>query len=300
MGAVAAEVWCVSPAGDVCGEGLVWSETQGALFWTDINRFLIHRHVPGTQSTDSWIFEEPTVAIGLTEDPQVLLVALASRLVFWNPALDKQWDHGFVLPGTPRLRLNDGRVGPRGEFLIGSMKNNVGYDGAPSSPAAGFGTLYSVFGNDIIEVESDLGIPNTLCWSSDHRVFYFADTLKNEIRAYDYDPHSGSIANPRQFFAGFDRGLPDGSAIDAEGFIWNCRYGGRCIVRVSPDGRIDRIVEMPVNNPTTCAFGGHDRRTLFVTSAASTDRFERLSGSLFAIQPEVGGLDEFELVLGGT
>ncbi|MCW5706880.1 SMP-30/gluconolactonase/LRE family protein [Shinella sp.] len=289
------EVLCVSPVGDICGEGLVWSEPQGALFWTDINRFLVHRHVPGSSATDTWQFDEPVVALGLTAEPDRLLVALASRLVLWSTTTDDRREHGFVLRDTPRLRLNDGRVGPRGEFIVGSMKNNVEADGTPGTPSAGQGTLYSIHGSKVRELESGIGIPNTICWSPDKRVFYFADTLKNEIRAYDYDPDTGEIANPRPFFAGFERGLPDGSAVDSDGFLWNCRYGGACLVRIAPNGVVDRVVEMPVDNPTTCAFGGTDQGNLFVTSAASTNHFQRLSGSLFQMKAPVRGLGEFNL-----
>lgn len=93
--------------------------------------------------------------------------------------------------------------------------------------------------------------------------------------------------------AGFGRGYPDGSAIDSEGFIWNCRFGGGCIVRIAPDGSIDRVIEMPVTNPTTATFGGDDLKTLFVTSAEiDAPDSERLAGSLFAVRSSVAGLPE--------
>src|SRR5437667_8070381 len=79
---------------------------------------------------------------------------------------------------------------------------------------------------------------------------------------------TGTIANQRPFLEGFARGLPDGSTVDSAGYLWNCRFFGGCIVRVAPDGQIDRVVEMPVKNITTCTFGGPDRKTLYVTTAS--------------------------------
>ena len=77
------------------------------------------------------------------------------------------------------------------------------------------------------------------------------------IWSYDYDRARGAIPNEvRVFFADFDRGLPDGSTMDSDGYLWNCRYYGGCIVRVAPDRTVDRVVEMPVKNITTCTFGG--------------------------------------------
>lgn len=91
----------------------------------------------------------------------------------------------------------------------------------------------------------------------------------------------------------FPRGSPDGSTVDADGYLWNCRYYGGCIVRVAPDGKIDRVIEMPTQNITTCTFGGADLKTLYVTTASlSTQPGDRLAGSLFAIQTSVQGQPE--------
>ena len=139
----------------------------------------------------------------------------------------------------------------------------------------------------------DVGISNTLAWSPDGRRFYFGDSLANTIWTYDYDRATGAIANERVFFANFERGLPDGSAMDAEGYLWNCRYYGGCIVRVAPDGKIDRVIDMPVKNITTCTFGGADLKTLFVTTAsADAPPGDRLAGGLYAIKCEVRGQAE--------
>ena len=81
--------------------------------------------------------------------------------------------------------------------------------------------------------------------------------------------------------------------MDSEGFLWNCRYGGGCVVRVAPDGEVERVVEMPCGNITTCTFGGEDLRTLFITTAAAgRGPSERLAGSLFALEAPVPGLAE--------
>jgi len=84
-----------------------------------------------------------------------------------------------------------------------------------------------------------------------------------------------------------------GSAIDSAGFLWNCRFGGGCIVRLAPDGAVDRVVEMPVRNITTCTFGGPDLRTLFITTASIVaPPGDRLAGSLFALDVDVPGVPE--------
>lgn len=278
-------------AGDVCGEGAVWHPTHDAVYWTDINRFLVHRLTLADECLRTWLFDEPVTALALTDRQEVLAVVLGSRVILWEPGTNIRHDPIFHLKGWPGVRLNDARADLRGSLWAGSMRNNVNPDGS-SRPAGGLdGVLFRLDPDGkVTEWRQNIGISNTLAWSPDHRRFYFGDTLANIIWVYDYDPATGAIANERPFLEGFARGLPDGSSVDSEGYLWNCRFFGACIVRVAPDGRIDRIVEMPVQNITTCTFGGTNRTTLYVTTASiEAPSSDRLAGSLFAIQTGVAG-----------
>jgi L-arabinonolactonase len=127
---------------------------------------------------------------------------------------------------------------------------------------------------------------------------YFADTPTGQIWSYDYDADSGAVSNKRVFADFSDQpGIPDGSIVDAEGFLWNAQWNGYRVVRYRPDGTIDRIVDMPVMNPTCVAFGGKDLDILFVTTARylmtpEQIEAEPLSGGLFAVKVDVQGLNE--------
>lgn len=285
---------CVAPTGDVCGEGAVWHAAHNAVYWTDINRFLIHRLNLADSTVRTWLFDEPVTALTLTNRDDVLVVVLGSRVILWEPATDARHDPLFVLGGWPAVRLNDARCDPRGSLWLGSMRNNVNMDGSSSPVGGQDGALVRVDPDATVTCwRKDVGISNTLAWSPDHRRFYFADTLANVIWVYDYDPTAGAISHERPFLDGFARGLPDGSTVDSEGFLWNCRFFGNCIVRVAPDGKIDRVIEMPVKNITTCVFGGADLTTLFVTTAsAEAPRGDRLAGSLFSMQTDARGQPE--------
>jgi sugar lactone lactonase YvrE len=288
------EVQCIAPVGDVCGEAATWSADENRVYWVDINRFLLHRLDLASGAVTSHFFEEPVVALSLTTREGTLLVGLASKLVLLDVESDTREELGIVLPGSPNVRFNDGRTDPNGVFWIGSMSNNVGPNGEDVGVTEGLGKLYRFAAGDALkEVEAGISIANTLCWSPDKSTFYFGDTLKNEIRAYPFDAADSVIGEGQTHFAGFDRGLPDGSSIDGEGFIWNCRFGGGCIVRIAPDGRIDRVIDMPVKNITTCCFGGPDLATLYVTTASAMKADgDRLAGSLFAIETQTQGLPE--------
>jgi sugar lactone lactonase YvrE len=289
---------CLVPIGDHCGEGATWDAASGRLYWTDVNRFLVHCLEPGG-AVRSWFFDEPCVAMALTDRPGTLLLAIGSRLLLWQPGSDTRTPHGFALDDWPGARLNEGRAGPAGEFWIGSMGNNVASDGLGGAVPPGQGRLFRIVAGAAPQLfKTGIGISNTLCFSPDERSMYFGDTLQNTIWRYDYD-RDGGITGEAPFLAGYHRGVPDGSAIDADGYLWNCRFDGGCIVRVAPDGRIDRVIELPVSNITTCAFGGADLKTLYITTATILlKRHERLAGSLFALDAPVPGIPAHQYSIG--
>jgi sugar lactone lactonase YvrE len=293
MTALTGEPICCAPTGDRCGEGVLWHSGEEVLYWTDITRFLIHRFDPSTASVKSWLFDEVATAVLLTSRDDVLAVCLGSRVILWQPEKDVRRDQGFVLPNWPAVRLNDAAVDPRGSLWVGSMRNNVNADGSDCEAGGTDGILFRIDPDgSVTEVEDQIGISNTLVWSPDQKRFYFGDTLANTIWSYAYDNRTGAIRKTENHLAGFPRGQPDGSTIDADGFIWNCRWDGGCIVRVTPGGEVDCVVEMPTRNITNCTFGGRDLDLLYITTAASSDKSDRLAGSLFAIKTNVRGLPE--------
>ncbi len=282
--------------GDRCGEGAIWCAEESAVYWTDINRFLVHRLTWPDRRLTAWQFEEAPTALALTTETGRLLVALASKLMWWWPIDDRRQDHGFRLAGHPKVRLNDGRADPAGSFWVGSMYNNVTPDGRSTNEHWGSdkGILFRIAPDGrSTEVLSGVGISNTLCWSPDSTRFYFADTMQNEIRCYDYEASTGLISFRGVHLSGYERGYPDGSAIDVQGYLWNCRWGGGGLVRIAPDGSVDRFYPTPTLNMTTCVFGGRNLSTLFITSAQNdSDPGDRLSGSLWVMEPGIEGLPE--------
>jgi sugar lactone lactonase YvrE len=185
-------------------------------------------------------------------------------------------------PGRPNNRLNDGKVDRQGRFVAGTMDTKEeGKNGA----------LYRLNSDlSLDKLDEGIIVSNGPCWSPDGKTFYFADSWSGEIWAYDYDPVSGKAAN-RRTFCRLDTstgGAADGSTVDAEGFLWNAQvYDGK-LIRYAPDGRVDRIIAMPVKKVTSVMFGGPRLDVLYVTSMAkrplpSTPEDGIARGSLFAI-----------------
>ncbi|HEY4358564.1 MAG TPA: SMP-30/gluconolactonase/LRE family protein [Acidobacteriaceae bacterium] len=282
---------CVVPSANVCGEGAVWHPQHNAVYWTDINRALLHRYCRASQSFDTWTFDQPVVALALTSDPDRLLAVLGGMILLWSPASDKRENPLFRLQEWPKLRCNEARVDPAGVLWFGTMENNVTEEGTTRPVTEHVGAFFSLRADGILSKwHEGIGIPNTIAWSPSGNSMVTGDTLKNELVHFQYALRTQRISHRGIFNAGFERGLPDGSAMDAEGYLWNCRYGGSCIVRFDVEGEVDRVIETPVKNPTTCAFGDEDLRTLYFTSARDGAGSGPEDGGLFRMRTETPGL----------
>ena len=192
----------------------------------------------------------------------------------------------------PDFHFNDGKCGPDGRFWVGSMPRNYKGRGGRLfrlGPGAAAATMAEGF-----------TVPNGPGWSPDGTVFYIADSPAGAIFRYDFEPGAGAPNGDvlgRQEVAvepGSAPGWPDGMAVDESGCLWSARWDGGCVVRFTPDGALDRIVELPVSRPTSCAFAGPDLDTLVITSGtAGMDEAalasEPLAGGLFALDPGVKG-----------
>ena len=187
-------------------------------------------------------------------------------------------------------RSNDGACDAKGRLWFGTMQNNFNQDGSAKSLNAKSGSLYCLSNNKVNIVETNLGIPNTFVWSPDNTKFYFADTTEGSLLEYNFNLDEGILSDKKIFFD-FDKGAPDGSTIDSDGFIWNCRWGGSCVVKIDPKGRVDQIFELPVENVTNCVFGGNDLKTLFITTANNSDK-NKYDGSLFALNVNTPGIED--------
>jgi len=269
------------------GEGIFWNEADGLVWWTDIEGRALWSHDPSTSRSTSYEMQE-RVCCFAPRASGGLIVACADRVILFDLATREETLVALFEPDNPETRLNDGRTDRQGRLIAGGM-NEV--TGRPDS--------------SVIRIDADLSVDtivdgvscaNSTCFSPDGATMYFADTPDREIVAYDYDIRTGSVSN-RRVHASFEDepGLPDGSCVDAEGGVWNAEWEGRRVVRVAPDGTIDRVIDVPVWKPTCCAFGGPDLDTLFITTSRlmsdeAAIRKEPESGGLFAVKPGIRGV----------
>ena len=290
------KLWCVAPQGDRCGEAATWAAQERALYWCDVNRYLVHRIGPD-RSVRSWFFDEPVTALAQTTDPGEWIVALGSRLILWRPdGRLAAASTGFAARTGPRRAPQRRPRGAQRRLLdrLDGPQHRPRRPGARVSSRA-WPALACPAGRDRDGGEARPGhLQHRLLVARRSAPSISATAWQNTIWAYDYDPQTGEIANERPFFAGFDRGGPDGSAVDSEGRLWNCRFYGGCVVCVAPDGKIEQVIDMPVRDITTRAFGGDDLKTLYITTAGMMNHEgDRLAGSLFALETDAPGLEGY-------
>lgn len=277
-------------ARNVIGEGPRWNAAEQRLYWVDfIENQNIHSWDPATREFATYGTEAPVTALGFRRSGD-LIVATRGQIATFSVATKQLSSFTAVVEG-PSLRLNDGAVDPGGRFWVGSMDSQKQQES--------HGSLFR-FDPDgrLHTMDSGFTVSNGLGWSPDQRTFYFIDTFRRVILAYDYAAAAGTIANRRVFArTGEADGYPDGMAVDAEGHVLVAFWGGWKIIRYDPDGKVEREIRFPVANPTACAFGGKDLDELYVTSARLGLTPEQLAdqpmaGDLFRVQLEFQGQQE--------
>ena len=221
---------CVQRIAAICGESPMWSVREQALYWTDNLGGVIHRLEPESGSDKNFLLGQNVMGIGLRERGG-LVVALAKQLAFYEPGGELELLEG-VEHDQPRNRFNDGKVDRQGRLWAGTM-NDVDWD-APS------GSLYRIDPSlEISRLQAAVACANGLGWSPDGRTFYFGESFRYAIFAYDFDPDDGALS-ARRVFATVDRSsgaFPDGLTVDVDGGVWS-----NTNLDVAPASRLTQVL----------------------------------------------------------
>lgn len=261
------------------GESPLWDDRGQVLWFVDILAPAIYRLDPDGGATVRFAMPDPVTSLGLCQDGR-LVVALRSGVHLFDPASGALDLLVQPEPDRPMNRLNDGKVGPDGCFWVGSM-----HDAVPRLPTA---ALYRVTPQGRADKVLDgLKVSNGLAWSPDGRTMYHADSRGPHVTAYPFDPATGAMGSGRMLAQlGEQQGLPDGAAVDVDGFYWSAGVTGGCLNRIAPDGRIAEVIDLPAPAPTMPCFGGAGLDRLYVTSLAR----DGIGGTLLAGDPGVAGV----------
>ena len=266
---------------DLLGEGPVYDASTGALYRIDITGRAVRRIDLDGSAGREWTLPLEPGSLALRAAGGAV-VALEDGL--WSLDLDTGVVERLadVTGGDARVALNDGRCDDAGQFWVGSYARNE---------RDAIGGIFRVGADrSVTQVSGGVTVGNGLDWSPDGATFYFTDSA-GTITAFDVE--DGLPVRPRTF-AYDDDCSPDGLVVDADGGVWSTKWDGWRIVRYAPDGRVDRVVGVPVQRPTAATFGGPGLDTLFVTSATGgldpgALAGQPLAGLVLALDPGVSG-----------
>jgi sugar lactone lactonase YvrE len=282
-------VTCIFDQPALLGESPLWHPQEKKLYWVDIEKKAIHRLDPTTQQHHTWPMPTEIGCIAMSAKDG-LMGALRYGFARINLSSEEVCMLQTPITALDGVMFNDGKCDRAGRFWAGTKdileQSNIG-------------ALYRLDASlQCKEMARGFAVSNGFAWSPDNKYFYVCNSPERMIYQYDFDLKTGSISSPIIFAKlSEDSGYPDGLTVDSEGGLWNAHWDGWCITRYLPNGKIDRIIEMPVQRPTSCCFGGPDFKTLYVTSASTRLSAEELkqnplAGCMFAVEVGVKGLPE--------
>ena len=270
------------------GEGPVWDDKSGRVYWVDILAPAIRWRSLTTGESGELDMETHVGAILPTSESD-WIACLADGvyrldMTSGERALLAAYPHALgEKDGQAQMRANDAKVSPDGEVFTGTMP----YDTETHQGAA---ALYRLNNDGLDTVFDGVTISNGIGWSPDGRVVYYVDTVTSRIDACDVD-ESGHWSNRRPFAEiSPELGFPDGLAVDSAGYVWVALWSGHRVQRVSPDGALAGHVELPAKQVTSCVFAGDDLRTLVITTSQVDDEDNPAAGATYSLRVDVPGL----------
>ncbi|QQR64927.1 SMP-30/gluconolactonase/LRE family protein [Candidatus Kaiserbacteria bacterium] len=272
----------------VLGEGPLWDEKRGVLWWVDIVGGQVHKFNPGTKQDEIFSIGTPVGAVVLDKEGHLIL-AVKNGFARYDTETNTLEMLATVEHTNKSIRFNDGKCDPYGRLWAGTLAE----DGTPDA-----GRLFCLEHDfSVTEKQSGVGISNGIGWNANEDTMYYIDSQSQQVVAYEYDKDSGAITHPRTIVTIDEaEGTPDGMCVDSEGMVWVALWGGGKVVRINPDNgeRLAEVQVPDVTHVTSCTFGGKDMNILFITTARQgltpeEEKNEPYAGSIFAVETDTTG-----------
>lgn len=286
------QISVIAETGDLCGECPVWSPEQGVLEWTDCTGQKLYRLDWATRKYN--IITRQVLVNGFRRNRRGGFVITNGQGVSLWDGVDDFTSVVTECGGRP-CPANDCVADSRGRLLTGTVFYN---------PAVEYelGDLLSVEADGRARIlDQGFHMANGLGFSPDETRLYFADSAARRIYSYDYAIATGRVSNRKVLVqVPREEGVPDGLAVNAQGFIWSAQWYGSCVVRYDPDGKVERRIETPAKQTSSLAFGGPELTDIFVTTAAQSEAMPimppgydpivgNFGGSLYRLNLEIPG-----------
>ncbi len=274
------------------GESPVWDTARCRLLWVDNVPGDIFAYYPASGVMEKIASGLPVCSLAVNHDGR-LVIAGNQGILLWNGVGD-----AFPIITEhqgEQLSFNDITVCPRGNIYGGTF-----YWGEGGMERRG--KIYVIRTDGTVSVlDEGMILSNGLGFSPDGRTFYFTDTMARKIFAYDVNGKTGVLSNRRTFVTvPREEGLPDGLAVDADGFVWSAHWYASEIVRYAPDGTPQQRIRVPAQQVSSVGFGGTCLGELYITTAGeywasdeqptAFDLSHPMGGPLYRVGAEVCGL----------
>lgn len=274
----------ILPVKNSLAEGIQWHQESQSVWWTDILNAQLYQYHPATDKTTIYPMPERVGCFAFTSNKELLIIAFASGLAFYHLKTHHiQWiakPEGNITGN----RFNDGKVDRNGRFWAGTMVED-------EKNSTQLGSLYMLDANQQChKILNNINISNSLCFTKDGKHLYHTDTPTRKINSFDMDKGNAQITFRKMLVQTPSGCFPDGSCIDSEDYLWNAQWGASRVVRYSPSGTENIIIDLPVPQPSCVAIGGPNMNWLFITTAMQGLNEQQLEKS-----PQSGNVFVYEL-----
>ena len=266
------------------GEGPLWHPMEKLVYWLDIPRGRMFRFNPVTGEHEQCYEGEVVGGFTIQRDGALLLFMARGAVETWR---DGRLDYMIEeLPGERESRFNDVAADPAGRVFCGTMPT-----------ANRLGRLYRLdLDGSMTSVLEDVDISNGIGFTPDRTQMYYTESRARKIYLFDYDQKTGVITNRRVFVeTPHDGTIPDGMAVDSEGYVWSARWDGSSLYRYSPQGVEERRIAFPARKVSSVTFGGDDLTDMYVTTAGGQNKAQEGpgAGGLFRLNLGIRGQPEY-------
>ena len=269
----------------ITGENPIWHPLENRVYWLDIPTGRLFRYDPQSGKHENFFTHTEDVGgFTIQQDGSLLLFMARGAIgILQGNQISYIIDE---IPEEKSSRFNDVMADPAGRVFCGTK------------PQEGkLGTLYRLDTDSSIHPLLDgIGCSNGMGLTGDLKQMYYTDSTKREIYLFDYERETGEISNQQVYIkTPDDEGVPDGMAVDQDGYVWSARWDGHGLFRFDTEGNLERKIEFPTAKVSSVTFGGEDYTDIYATTAGGNDKANNgeEAGALFRVRTNIKGKPEF-------